>query len=115
MSTIFGRFLRRWQGATVAPLQAAKDAGRRVFVVPVDIRISLEDHGVVFLHIGKGVVLRGNATGRRVMELLLEKRELGEIARQMSAEYSLPFTQIDRDVQAFVGSLQANGLVMVEN
>ena len=115
MLTVFGRFLRRWHGTSVGPIQAAKDAGRRVFKVPVDIRVSLEEHGVVFLHIGKGTVLRANATGRRIMELLLEQRELGDIAQQMSTEYSLPFTQIERDVQAFVDSLQANGLVTVEN
>src|ERR1017187_9145326 len=107
MSTVFGRFLRRGQGTSVGPIRAAK--------VPADIRVSLQEQGVVFLHIGKGVVHRANATGRRIVELLMEQRELADIARHMSAEYSLPLPQIDRDVQAFVGSLQANGLVIVEN
>jgi len=111
MWRVFGRFLP----GSRASMRAAKDAGRRVFKVTADTRMSLEEHGVVFLQIRRGAVLRANATGRRIVELLIQKQDLAEIARQMSVEYGLPFTQVEGDVRAFVGNLHANGLIAADN
>src|SRR5258705_116420 len=91
------------RGAAAGERGMAARASREVAGLPADVRASIEEDGVVFLHIGDGKLFRTNATGRRIWQLLLEQRPVNTIAEQLSVEYGVPSARIERDARVFVG------------
>jgi hypothetical protein len=115
MLTVFRRFLERRSRAASKHRAAEEGAQREGPRVPQDVRVSVEEDGLVFLHIGEGKLFRSNASGRRIWQLLLEHRSVPAIAEQLSAEYGVPAARIERDAHTFVTDLRRAGLVTICN
>jgi hypothetical protein len=115
MWTGLGRFFRAGLWAASRHSGTAGCAAHEVAGLPADVRASIEEDGVVFLHIGDGKMFRTNATGRRIWQLLLEQRPVNAIAEQLSAEYGVPSGKIERDARLFVADLRHAGLLAMCN
>ena len=79
----------------------------RSLMVSPEVRAAVQEDGVVFLHLRRGIVFRCNRIGALVWEGLARRRNLSEIARQIAAEYGVSVPQAARDAAAFVAQLEA--------
>jgi hypothetical protein len=75
------------------------------------VRASISDDGLVLLDIDGGVVLSSNGVGARIWKLVEEQRTLANIARQLCADYDVPFDRAHDDVTRFVSALVARGVI----
>jgi len=73
-------------------------------------RLSSDDGGAV-LDLRRGILLRVNPLGARVMDLLEKGDSPERIAEKLSAEFQVPIDQVQSDVSDFIESLKARGVI----
>jgi hypothetical protein len=81
------------------------------FTVSSDARASLDQTGIVFLHVGSGAVFSSNCIGARIWRGLRDRDSLETITADISGEYGVPREQVRRDAAGFVADLEAKGLL----
>lgn len=81
------------------------------FTISPDARVSLDQAGIVFLHLGSGSVFSSNCIGARIWRGLLDHDGLESIAADISGEYGVPREQVRQDAAVFVADLEAKGLL----
>jgi hypothetical protein len=79
-----------------------------------NVRSSVTDEGVVLLDVSSGKIFHSNPVGSRVWIKLQEGSPLSRIVDEIAAEFNAPPGQVEADVQEYVTSLKAGGLI-VEN
>ncbi len=62
---------------------------------------------------GEYMVHEFNETATRIWSLLEEPRSVGDIARSICEEYDAPLDRIEKDIAAFLPTLQETGLICV--
>ena len=77
-------------------------------------RASVSGDGLVLLDVECGLVFASNPIGARIWQLIEQRRSAAEIARQLADEYVVPIDRARADVDAFVATLAARGLVAEE-
>jgi hypothetical protein len=77
-----------------------------------EVRASLQEDGVVFLHLRSGIVFRSNRIGAAIWKGLGSRQELAAIASQIGREYGIPVEQAARDAAGFVAQLEAQGFLV---
>jgi hypothetical protein len=80
-------------------------------VLAPGLRISVHDEGAVILDIDGGQLYSTNRIGARILELLEEKTNLSDIADRIKAEFDAPMERVRADLDRFVESLRARGLL----
>lgn len=98
------RFLKRTRP------QQESGAEVRLAISP-DARASLDHSGIVFLHVGSGMVFSSNCIGARIWRGLRDHASLETIAADISGEYGVPREQVRQDAAGFVADLEAKGLL----
>lgn len=76
-----------------------------------DVRASTTDAGLTLLDIKGGLVLASNVVGAHVWQSLAEGCTPIEAARRVAERFEVSFERAHADVQTFVASLIARGLV----
>lgn len=80
-------------------------------VLPPGLRVSAHDEGAVILDIDGGQLYSTNKVGARILALLEEETNLPDIADRIKAEFDAPLERVRADLDRFVGSLKAGGLL----
>ena len=94
------------------PARQQQGCGAKVrFTISPDARASLDQAGIVFLHVGSGAVFSSNGIGARVWRGLRDHDSLETIAADISREYGVPREQVQQDAAGFVADLEAKGLL----
>jgi hypothetical protein len=94
------------------PARQQQGCGAEVrFTISPDARASLDQAGIVFLHVGSGAVFSSNGIGARVWRGLRDHDSLETIAADISGEYGVPREQVHQDAAGFVADLEAKGLL----
>jgi hypothetical protein len=75
------------------------------------LRVSVHDEGAVILDIDGGQLYSTNKVGARILALLEEKTNLSDIADRIKAEFDVPMERVRADLDCFVESLKARGLL----
>jgi hypothetical protein len=81
------------------------------FTISPDARVSLDQAGIVLLHLGSGAVFTSNCIGARIWRGLLDHDGLETIVADISGEYGVPREQVQQDAAGFVADLEAKGLL----
>ena len=96
-----------------APDGPRAETGNSSSLVPSpDARASLQEDGVVFLHLQSGIVFRSNRVGAAIWKGLGSRRGLAEIASEIGREYGVPTDQAARDAARFVAQLETHGFLV---
>ena len=74
-------------------------------------RVANADGGVV-LDLRRGAMFRVNPLGARVLDLLDEGNSPAQIAEKLSVEFSVSLSEVQNDVNEFVESLKARGVLI---
>jgi hypothetical protein len=80
-------------------------------VLAPGLRVSAHDEGAVILDIDGGQLYSTNKVGARIIALLEERTNLHDIADRIKAEFDAPLERVRSDLDCFVGSLKAGGLL----
>jgi hypothetical protein len=80
-------------------------------VLAPGLRVSAHDEGAVILDIHGGQLYSTNKVGARILALLEEETNLHDIADRIKAEFDAPLERVRADLDRFVGSLKAGGLL----
>jgi hypothetical protein len=75
------------------------------------LRVSVHAEGAVILDIDGGQLYSTNRIGARILSLLEEKTNLSDIADRIKAEFDAPTERVRADLDRFVESLKARGLL----
>ena len=75
------------------------------------LRVSAHDEGAVILDIDGGQLYSTNKVGARIIALLEAKTNLHDIADRIKTEFDAPLERVRADLDCFVGSLKAGGLL----
>lgn len=81
------------------------------FSISPDVKASVRQDGVVFLHVGSGSIFKCNGIGARIWRGLLESEGLSAIADDISREYAVPRGQVEQDAAGFIADLETQGIV----
>jgi Coenzyme PQQ synthesis protein D (PqqD) len=73
-------------------------------------RVANADGGVV-LDLRCGAMFRVNPLGARVLDLLAEGNTPAQIAEKLSTEFTVALSDVQTDVNEFVESLKAHGVL----
>lgn len=73
-------------------------------------RVANADGGVV-LDLRRGAMFRVNPLGARVLDLLDEGNSPTQIAEKLSTEFTVALSEVQTDVNEFVESLKAHGVL----
>lgn len=104
------RFLKRRIRA--GPTRQQPECGDEVrFTISPDARASLDQGGIVLLHVGSGAVFSSNCIGARIWRGLRDHDSLETIAADISGEYGVPREQVQQDAAGFVAELETTGLL----
>jgi len=76
-----------------------------------EVRASLQEDGVVFLHLRSGIVFRSNRIGAAIWKGLGRRQDLASIASEIGREYGISAEQAARDAARFVAQLDAQGFL----
>ena len=76
------------------------------------VRSSTSVDGLVLLDTAGGLILSANPVGARIWRLIEQGLADADIARQVAAEYAVAIERAEADVDAFLESLIARGLVL---
>jgi hypothetical protein len=108
------KLLRRFIGSRRGSnrLAGAPTAGRNVSCVPDDIQASLNESGIVFVSLRKGVVYKANRAGAMIWQRLILENNPIALIEDMVRVYGLPQWQIEQDAAAFIADLRHHGLLM---
>lgn len=71
------------------------------------------DGETVLLNVDGRELMGVNATGARIWELVDGKRTVGELAKTIAAEFTVPPDTAARDVHAFLAELLDRGVIEV--
>lgn len=63
------------------------------------------------LDLRRGILLRVNPLGARVMDLLDQGDSPERISEKLSAEFQVALSEVQSDVADFIGSLKAHGVI----
>ena len=77
-----------------------------------EVRASVQQDGVVFLHLRSGIVFRSNRIGAAIWKGLGSRQDLAAIALEIGREYGIPAEQAARDAAGFVAQLEAQGFLV---
>ena len=80
-------------------------------VLAPELRVSTHDEGAVILDIAGGQLYSTNKVGARIIALLEAKTNLHDIADRIKTEFDAPLERVRADLESFVGSLKAGGLL----
>jgi hypothetical protein len=69
---------------------------------------------MVILQIGKGRMFRCNSIGARIWDGLTSNRPLTLIANELSVQYRLPVSDLERYIDAYTVQLLKSGLLIAE-
>jgi len=95
-------------GAAPRARQTANHLAHSIVPAP-EVRASLQEDGVVFLHLRSGIVFRSNRVGAVIWKKLGRSQDLASIASEIGREYGIPAEQAARDAAGFVAQLEAQG------
>lgn len=97
----------------VAPRARQTPHGHPHSIMPSpEVRTSLQEDGVVFLHLRSGTVFRSNRIGAAIWKGLGSRQDLPAIASGIGREYGIPADQAARDAAGFVAQLEAQGFLV---
>ena len=80
-------------------------------VLAPGLRVSAHNDGAVILDIDGGQLYSTNKVGARIIALLEAKTNLHDIADRIKTEFDAPLERVRADLERFVGSLKAGGLL----
>jgi hypothetical protein len=80
-------------------------------VLAPGLRVSAHDEGAVILDIDGGQLYSTNKVGARIIALLEAKTDVRDIADRIKTEFDAPLERVRVDLERFVGSLKARGLL----
>jgi hypothetical protein len=80
-------------------------------VLAPGLRVSVHEEGAVILDIDGGQLYSTNRIGARILALLLEEINLSDVADRIKAEFDAPMERVRADLDRFVESLRARGLL----
>ena len=93
-------------------VQTVVQTGDRVCFTPSsDVRASVQQDGVVFLHLGSGIVFRSNRIGAAIWRALGRRQDFAAIASEIGREYGVPVEQASRDAWGFITQLETQGFL----
>src|SRR4051794_7119164 len=81
------------------------------YSLALDVRASVHSEGLVLLHIGTGLLFTSNAIGAIIWQSLADQRRLEALGVDISAEFSVPLEQVEKDVVCFISDLERHGFV----
>lgn len=87
-----------------------RPAGDRL-TISADARVAVEPEGAVFIHTRSGVVFTSNRLGARIWRGLEESESVETVARRISGETEVSYTQVCKDTTEFVADLERHGFV----
>ena len=70
--------------------------------------------GIVWLQLDEGLLFRANHIGARIWRGLLEQKDPGVIAGEISREYGVAREEVESDVAAFLADLAARRLIRMD-
>jgi len=76
-----------------------------------DIRRVSSSDGAIVLHVRRGTMFRVNPMGSKILDLLEQGFGAPKIAEQISKEFGVPLEIVQNDLQAFIQSLLAHGVI----
>ena len=76
-----------------------------------DIRYRIIDKEAVIVRLKAGKVLALNEIGARILDLIDDRRQLGEIIAALEKEYEVGVEQLETDVHRLVEELLGAGIV----
>jgi coenzyme PQQ biosynthesis protein PqqD len=76
-----------------------------------DIRYRIIDKEAVIVRLKAGRVLALNEIGARILELIDDRRQLGEIIAALEKEYEVGVEQLETDVHRLVEELLGAGII----
>jgi len=79
--------------------------------VSSDVRVVIQQEGIVLLHVRDGMFYRANQVGARIWEKLITGIRLDEVIDQIAGEFHTPAETVGPDVVEFVNSLLSRGFV----
>jgi len=85
----------------------------RISISPL-ARTTESQQGMVWLHLGDGLVFRANPIGARIWHGLLEEKSLNAIASDLSLDYGAPREEVEADVQDFLAELASRRLIQMD-
>ncbi len=62
----------------------------------------------------RGIYLSLSETGGRIWELLEQPGTVESLCRQMQAEYEVPASELQEQVEGFIGQMAAQGVIHVD-
>jgi len=83
-----------------------------MYRVPDTVRCTHNQDGAVVLDIRQGEMFNLNPVGSRILELLKSGSTESEVVDEISRQFSVDRTEVDRDVQEFIASLQEHRLIV---
>ena len=82
------------------------------FTISPHTRASVQEDGVVFLHLDTGKVFRSNRVGAAIWRKVEGHKALDRIADEIGSEYGVPREQAARDASEFLTQLWQRGFVL---
>jgi hypothetical protein len=86
----------------------------RIHVAP-GVRASISNDGLVLLDLNGGLVFAANMVGARIWQLIEECCPRSEIVHRLADEYQIPTDRAHSDLNHFVETLAARGLIAMES
>src|SRR5436305_13844776 len=97
MSHPIQRLLARFRNEKSVADRVIQTEGRVCFTTSSDVRASVHEDGVVFLHLRRGIVFRSNRIGAAIWRALGRRQDFAAIASDLGREYGVPVEQAARD------------------
>jgi hypothetical protein len=83
-----------------------------MYKVSDTVRSTHSQDGAVVLDIHQGEMFNLNPVGSRILELLKTGSTKSEVVDQISRQFSVDRTEVDRDIHEFIASLQEHRLIV---
>jgi hypothetical protein len=80
------------------------------YTVPSDVRIAFDDHSAVLLDLRNGKFYSVSSVGALILQRLLERKSVSEIASYLETRYGKTRSEIDGDLRSFLSDLIKKGL-----
>ena len=80
-------------------------------MISMNVRSTVTDEGVVLLDVSNGKIFHSNPIGSKVWLKLQQELPMPRIVDEVAAECNAPREQVEADVQEYIQSLKAAGLV----
>jgi len=84
------------------------------FTVSPEATASVNDEGIVILHLGNGGFYTCNGTGARIWRAIEQKLSLEAIAEEISAAYEIALTTARQHTVRFLAQLELHALIQQE-